>query len=578
MKKLFVCALAASMFTACSQDETISQQSPMQISFDGAFVNKASRAAEAADPSTTTEGEKGLKAFDVWAYMDNGTGLFLGQTTTGQDNIDGEDVTGSKGNFTYVNTAYWNAGHTYYFHALAPMDSENAKVTAPTAGDALGLSNVEFTNEAGTEDLLYSTYTRTIEKGADLKDDANTGTVNLTFSHLLSKVKFSFKNTYTNPNIHFEVYDIQMTAPKVGNINLNKADWAKNSKWELVGTDTDVTTLSFGTTDDIKQGMEQECETERLTIPATAEQKYLVTFKVKLYNGGVCVNEENPYNHDITLTGVDFEIGKAYDLYAELNANNIIDPDDKENPDSNSYPIVFDVQEVKEWDQATDEKVDDWLVTEGEVLTLITNATTNKTLNLEGDNILNGNGNTLSMLEGTKDYYDGKKHLIFMQTSGNATINNLTIDGNNASYDGYGIRGIFMTGEGTVTLDNVTIKNVTYTINDDAAKKTLQVIDSKFEGWTSFNADATFENVEFTKNAQNGYAQLRPYNTLVLKNCSFAEGFKVDAKFTTNGKQYHPTITFEKCTYNDTPVTEDVMKTFCAADGNDYSKVTVITE
>ena len=578
MKKLFVCALAASMFTACSQDETISQQSPMQISFDGAFVNKASRAAEAADPSTTTEGEKGLKAFDVWAYMDNGTGLFLGQTTTGQDNIDGEDVTGSKDNFTYVNTAYWNAGHTYYFHALAPMDSENAKVTAPTAGDALGLSNVEFTNEAGTEDLLYSTYTRTIEKGADLKDAANTGTVNLTFSHLLSKVKFSFKNTYTNPNIHFEVYEIQMTAPKVGNINLNKADWAKNSKWELVGTDTDVTTLSFGTTDDIKQGMEQECETERLTIPATAEQKYLVTFKVKLYNGGVCVNEENPYNHDITLTGVDFEIGKAYDLYAELNANNIIDPDDEENPDSNSYPIVFDVQEVKEWDQATDEKVDDWLVTEGEVLTLITNATTNKTLNLEGDNILNGNGNTLSMLEGTKDYYDGKKHLIFMQTSGNATINNLTIDGNNASYDGYGIRGIFMTGEGTVTLDNVTIKNVTYTINDDAAKKTLQVIDSKFEGWTSFNADATFENVEFTKNAQNGYAQLRPYNTLVLKNCSFAEGFKVDAKFTTNGKQYHPTITFEKCTYNGTLVTEDVMKTFCAADGNDYSKVTVITE
>ena len=562
MKKLFVCALAASMFTACSQDETISQQSPMQISFDGAFVNKASRANKAEDWTTTTDK---LTGFDVWGYMDDQTGRIFG------DGDNGENVTGSKGNFTYVNEQYWYAGHTYHFSALAPMDSEDATVTPPATGESVyGLSKVNFDNKAGDVDLLYATYERNIPAGADLSQYA--GKVDFTFYHLLSKVKFSFKNTYTNPNIHFKVYDIQMTAPKEGNINLNNADWAKNSKWELVGTD--VTTLAFGTTDDIEQGKEQECETERLTIPATASQEYFVTFKVDLYNGDVKVNDK-PYNHDITLTGVDFEIGKAYDLYAELNANNIIDPDDKENPDSNSYPIVFDVQEVDEWDQATDEKVDDWLVTEGEELTLITDATTNKTLKLEGDNILNGYYKTLSMLDGTKDYYDGKGHLIFMQTTGNATIKNLTIDGNNALYEGYGIRGIFLTGEGTVTLDNVTIKNVTYTLNDDAAKKTLKVIDSKFEGWTSFNADATFENVEFTKNAQNGYAQLRPYNTLVLKNCSFAEGFKVDAKFTASGKEHHPTITFENCTYNGTPVTEAVMKTFCAANGADYSKVTV---
>ena len=411
---------------------------------------------------------------------------------------------------------------------------------------------------------------------------------------MLSKVKYSFKNTYTNENIHFEVKNIQMTAPKTGNINLNNANWQENSAWTL-GTEEKPHTLKFGTTGDIVVGDTQESENERLTIPATATQEYTVTFDVLLYNGTVLVNEKDeageaiPYEHEITLTGVAFEIGKAYDIYAELNADNIIDPDDPYYDDENSYPIVFDVHVVEEWAQATDEKVEDWSVETNEELNLITNATTNKSLLLKGNNVINGNGNTLSMLEGTNDYYDGKQHLIFMQTTGNATINNLTIDGNNATYtydgdpnkegaENYGIRGIYLTGEGTVTFDNVTIKNVTYTINDDAAKKTLKVIDSKFEGWTSFNADATFENVEFTKNAQNGYAQLRPYNTLVLKNCSFAEGFKVDAKFTINGKQYHPTITFEKCTYNGTLVTEDVMKTFCAADGNDYNKVTVITE
>ena len=107
MKKLFVCALAASMFTACSQDETISQQSPMQISFDGAFVENATRAA---DPSTTTGS---IEAFDVWAFMDK---------TTGQVFVD-EDVTKGEGGWSYKNIQYWLSNHTYYFGALAPMNS-----------------------------------------------------------------------------------------------------------------------------------------------------------------------------------------------------------------------------------------------------------------------------------------------------------------------------------------------------------------------------------------------------------------------------------------------------------------------
>lgn len=585
MKKLFVCALAASMFTACSQDETISQQSPMQISFDGAFVNKASRAAEAADPSTTTVGEKGLKAFDVWAYMDDATGLFLGQNN-------GEDVTGEKGNFTYQNTAYWNAGHTYYFHALAPMNSDNVTVTHPTTGNALGLSNVKFDNEVGdiepgTVDLLYSTYTRTIPSGKDaLKDADNTGKVEFTFSHLLSKVKFSFKNTYTNENIHFEVKNIQMTAPKTGNINLNDADWKANSKWSL-GTEENVT-LAFGTTGDIKVGDTQESADERLTIPADETQEYTITFDILLYNGAVCANDKDeqgnyiPYKHGITLKDYAFEIGKAYDLYAELNADNIIDPDDPYYEDENSYPIVFDVLKVEEWDQATDEKMDDWLVTTGEELTLITDATTNKTLNLQGDNILNGNGNTLSMLEGTKDYYDGKQHLIFMQTTGNATIKNLTIDGNNATYtfdgdptkegeENYGIRGIYLTGEGTVTLDNVTIKNVTYTINDDAAAKTLKVINSNFEGWTSYNATATFVKVAFSTGA---YGRLRPYSNTTLTDCTFTADYILDLTKLSDGEK----VTLKNCKVGGTVISAENYNTLFTIEGYDANKIVFVTE
>ena len=115
MKKLFVCALAASMFTACSQDETISQQSPMQISFDGAFVENASRAIDPSFHNTNNP----LNAFDVWGFMDESTGSLWDDVATG------EDVNKTDAGWNYVNTAYWFAGHTYYFAALAPQNSGN---------------------------------------------------------------------------------------------------------------------------------------------------------------------------------------------------------------------------------------------------------------------------------------------------------------------------------------------------------------------------------------------------------------------------------------------------------------------
>lgn len=568
MKKLFVCALAASMFTACSQDETISQQSPMQISFDGAFVNKASRADKADDWTTTTAK---LTGFDVWGYMDDQTGRIFG------DGDNGEDVTGSKGNFTYVNEQYWYAGHTFNFFALAPLNSDNATVTPPAEGEIVkGLSNVNFKNLSGTEDLLYATYERNIPTGADLSQYSDA--VKFTFYHLLSKVKFSFKNTYTNPNIHFEVYDIQMTAPKVGNINLNNADWATNSKWELVGTD--VTPLAFGTTNDIAQGKEQECATERLTIPATAEQKYLVTFKVKLYNGGVLVNQLNeageviPYSHDITLTGVDFEIGKAYDLYAELNADNIIDPEDPYYEDENSYPIVFDVEVVDGWDQATDEKVDDYLVETGEEMMLITDATINGSLNLK-NSILNGAGNTLyAASEPT--------NRALISPEGTVTIKNLTIDGGNKyTTSNANLRAFYATKPGNYTIENVEFIGTGYALNISlsSGETTLNVSNSTFEGWTSYSAcvTATFTNVNFTcgtyellgDDAPYHKGYFRPYGQTELNGCKFEVGYKIDMGSLGTGK----TIKFIDCYYGSEKITASNIETLAFIDNYDATKI-----
>lgn len=140
----------------------------------------------------------------------------------------------------------------------------------------------------------------------------------------------------------------------------------------------------------------------------------------------------------------------------------------------------------------------------------------------------------------------------FITTNGNATIKNLTIDGNNVVYNNYGIRAIFLTGKGVVNIENVKIKNVTYTLNDDSAEKTINVTNSELEGWTSYNSATTanFTNVKFQKGTYNTF---RPQGNTVLTNCDFGNDFQVNLDLLATGK----TVKFDKCTYKGAVITAD---------------------
>lgn len=218
----------------------------------------------------------------------------------------------------------------------------------------------------------------------------------------------------------------------------------------------------------------------------------------------------------------------------------------------------------------------------GGVVTLVNDVTTAATASLKDGSTLDGGNNTLFVGGEFKDYY-ASSTLRFIQTSGDATIKNMTIDGNNAAYEkdgkNYGIRGIFLTGAGAVTIDNVTIKNVTYCLNDDAAEKTLNVSNSTFEGWTSYNPKTTanFKNTNFKKGT---YGTLRPYATTTFENCDFAEGFVVDVyhyseKDGVKTSEYQPTIVFKNCTYAGQPLTDKDSELFETADAAKMDKVTI---
>ena len=326
MKKLLVSVLAIAGLVACNNEQTLVQKGNAPMEFAGAYVENATRADKAFDPSTTTSS---LTAFDVWGFMDQPSGVVF----------EGEDVTGAKGNFTYTNTQYWLPEHQYYFAALAPMNSANWRLNTEAA-NVHGAGIVDFVNVDGTEDLIYAS-AHVSTAGKEVGDAMDK--VMFQFHHLLSKVKFTFTNGFSNDNAYIDVKNVRMVVPQSGSINLAQADWWSTNQWNL--TDA-TTTLAFGDACyKTGSGVKQEAANERLTIPAEAAQSYVITFDVALYFGDVKAFEN-------TLTakveGIALEMGKAYNFKATIDASNI-SADGKE-----LQPIVFDVDEVVEWVEAGD--------------------------------------------------------------------------------------------------------------------------------------------------------------------------------------------------------------------------------
>jgi hypothetical protein len=216
------------------------------------------------------------------------------------------------------------------------MNSPNVTETL-ASGDAAyyGLGTIKFNVTDGAEDLLYSA----VGPIAIPAVITTVEPVKFQFHHMLSKVKFSFTNGFKNDNAFIDVKNIKMVVPETGTIDLAVADWWSTNQWVLGDTTKEI---AFGNACDrtVRNG-KQESDVERIILPADATQKYTVTFDVVLYQGTVKAYEGTK---TVTIENVPFEIGKAYNLKAVLDASNIM-ADGTE-----LLPIVFDVDEVKDWD------------------------------------------------------------------------------------------------------------------------------------------------------------------------------------------------------------------------------------
>ena len=198
MKKLFTILAVAAAVVACQKNEIVSLDKGEAINF-ASFVNNSTRADAATDPSYSTTADKGvaLTKFNVYGAV-NGVNIFNGNDVTKGDAAYGAAWTlnGAK--------QYWIAGADYEF--VAVVDGNKSGVTTTNLNTAGIPTTIDYTVDGAT-DLLCARVVRT--------DNTDTSVVSFNFSHLLSKVKFSVKNTTSADATN---YRFVLTTAKLTNI------------------------------------------------------------------------------------------------------------------------------------------------------------------------------------------------------------------------------------------------------------------------------------------------------------------------------------------------------------------------
>ena len=335
MKKIFIAIMAVAAAVSCSQELTVDAPKGAAIAFDNLFVENSTRAND-----LNAEGIKNV-GFGVTGYIVNAAGQ--------QGKIfDNKEIAWNGSAYTYSPAQYWTAANTYTFAALVPYVDAQWEYNPTNATDG----QITFNNEAAAanQDLLYSYKSETMPESIVSTPAA----VEFTFNHILSRVKFSFKNGFgEGENITLKVKDVVVT-----NVHSNGTVAVENGAVQDWTVGTETFNRAFGNAGDGILAVGAKGTTEHFYfIPAAAT--YNLTFVVELYQANVLADT---YNRTANVT-LSLEKGKSYELTATLNHLNTSD-------DGELYPIEFNVEDVNEWTEVV--PVDEVVDTDEELLAALT--------------------------------------------------------------------------------------------------------------------------------------------------------------------------------------------------------------
>lgn len=317
-------AAAVVALSSCSQSEVMEVAENRAIGFN-AFVENNTRAVTEVSNLT-----------DYFVFAKFGTG-------------------GSFNGVAYNNesknqTHYWaETGNKYNFGTYAN-------------GDAGKLSSVSFDPTTGTNGTLTFTGYAPQAEGNDGKDlvaavathtvdgtENESTKVQLTFKHLLSQVKFTFKTTDT------DVYTIKISDLKInGAVSSATCSYDGNVTWNTTAPDAPEVKKEGYTYDEIADIAKAEANYQgssvETVIPQAGTNALTVTFKATISGGGM---EEKSatftanLGYEATATtevGTDntWTAGYRYNYIATINADQI-------DPNLENKKIIFEVVSVEGW-------------------------------------------------------------------------------------------------------------------------------------------------------------------------------------------------------------------------------------
>ena len=282
MKKLFIATLAIAALASCNNDQVINFDK-FPINFGEAFVDNSVR----VDYSNANT----LQGFNVYGTVAGTAGIV--------PLFDGDGATVTRGSAAYnvawncSESEYWIPGASYSFAAVVDA--------TPTIVNGLPTALTTIADEASTDnmnlkDMLYATQ---YVAGTSVTADYNE-LVKFTFSHLLSKVKFTVKSNAEGTYTH-TVTNITVSNYTEGTYTIDGGTWA-----HATATDKNVAFASIeGVCSTDTDGVSNA---DMLLVPTTSD--FVVTFTVELYKGTTQLGTETK---NITVSQ-DLVKGNAYNF------------------------------------------------------------------------------------------------------------------------------------------------------------------------------------------------------------------------------------------------------------------------
>lgn len=314
--RLILLGVAVAALTSCAKEEVTDVAQNRAIRFSQ-FVNNNTRSVVEVETDNLTQ-----------YYVFGESGETKG--TYGTKNFDNE---------LHTTPYYWIAGKYYSFGAYANGNGGKIENATFNANDGkLTFSNYTVTDD--TKDLVAA-----VTKPSGPATGNNDPTVSLTFKHLLSQVKFTFKTTDAT-SYTLAISDLKLHAAKTGTCEYNgTAVWTSNHN------DTEIYKYD-NITDVSKDDYEAQ---SKLVIPQKGTDQLKVTFTAQITGAGLNeqANFETTLEVPANIAGTDSEAntwmpGYRYNYTATINADDIKEDLNK---------IEFNVT-VDDWENATEQPID----------------------------------------------------------------------------------------------------------------------------------------------------------------------------------------------------------------------------